>query len=214
MKKRIRLFLLCCFCQVAVYGQRAIYTEGVYSNIKELKDNVPFATPDLAIIHRTQEQIERFGGNNYNIFIKGDSASVRKIGKKYFAVSDGKTLFLNCRKLGIGFGFTNVLATGRYLAFKAYLPQHYVDDVAGYGALFGLVPLMSYHDVRRYDYNTVQYPFLWTLDVRNGRAAVLTYGGMLKLLEPYAELKEAFINEKEKGAEEVMLRYIQKLNAL
>ncbi|PSK89216.1 DUF6563 family protein [Taibaiella chishuiensis] len=214
MKTRIRLFLLCCLYQVALYGQRAVYTEGVYSNIKELKGNVPFATPDLAIIHRSQEQIDKFGGNNYNIFIKGDSASVRKIGKKYFAVSDGKTLFLNCRKLGIGFGFTDVLASGRYLAFKAYLPQHYVDDVAGYGALFGFMPVMSYPDMRRYDYNTVQFPFLWTLDIHSGRAMVLTYGGMLKLLESHAELKEAFINEKEKGAEEMMLLYIRKLNAL
>lgn len=215
MKPCIRLLLLlCCLSQATAYGQQTVYTPGIYYNIRELRKNVPFATPELAIIPRSQAQIEKFGGNNYNIFIKGDSGSVRKIGKKYFAISDGNTLFLNCRKLGIGFGFTDVLAAGRYLAFKAYLPQHYVDDASGYSALFGYAQVMSYPDAQKYDYNTVQYPFLWTLEVNTGRLAVLTYGSMLKLLEPYATLKQAFLNEKEKGSEAMMLDYVRKLNAL
>lgn len=212
--KKIWLLLLCCIGQVAVYGQQAVYARGVYCSIKELRENIPFARPELTIIRRSQDQIDKFGGNNYNIFIKGDSASVKKVGKKYYAVSSGDTLFLNCRKLGIGFGFTNVLAVGKYLAFKAYLPQHYVDDAAGYGALFGFMQVASYPDARKYDYNTVQYPFLWTIDINTGRAAVLTYGTMLKLLESHAALKQSFLNEKEKGSEEVMLLYMKKLNAL
>jgi hypothetical protein len=214
MKKRIRFFLLCCICTAAVYGQQAVYVKGAYCNIKELRKNIPFANPDFTIIRRSQEQIDKFGGNNYNIFVKGDSASVKKVGKKFYAVSSGDTLFLNCRKLGIGFGFTNVLAVGKYLAFKAYLPQHYVDDAAGYGALFGFMQAMSYPDAQKYDYNTVQYPFLWTIDMATGRADVLTYGGMLKLLEPYTELKQSFLNEKEKGSEDLMLLYVKKVNAL
>ncbi len=196
MKKRIWLFLLCCISQATVYGQRAVYNKGVYCSVKELSDNVPFATPELTIIRRSQEQIDKFGGNSYNIFITGDSASVRKIGKKYYAVSSGDTLYLNCRKLGIGFGFTNVLAVGKYLAFKAYLPQRYVDDAAAYGALFGFMQTMSYPDANKYDYNTVQFPFLWTIDISTGHTAVLTYGAMLKLLEPHVMLMQAFREEK------------------
>lgn len=214
MKKRIWLFLLCCIGQATVSGQQTVYNKGVYCSIKELRKNIPFATPELTIIRRSQEQIDKFGGNNYNIFIEGDSASVKKVGRKYYAVSSGDTLYLNCRKLGMGFGFTNVLAVGKYLAFKAYLPQRYVDDAAAYGALFGFMQAMSYPDANKYDYNTVQFPFLWTINIHTGQAAVLTYGGMLKLLEPYAALKQAFLEEKEKGSEEVMLLYVKKLNAL
>lgn len=197
----ILVIILC--CTASLFAQHKSLPAGGYQNLKELNAATPSGTGTFSIIRRTTDNMKDYGGNDYNIVLNNDLNTVKKVWRRYFAVVSSDTLYLNCKKLDIGVGFTPALVKGKYLAFRAYMPQGNTGaNQEGRDAVI----------VGGTARTKTQFPFLWALDTATGTKTMLTYGGMIKILEPFPELKNQFMQHEAKDTDAVILEFVSKIN--
>jgi|GEM_PF-1452325 len=193
-------------------AQNNTYPSGLYRDILQLKNKQPDSVQSLDLIRRSRDHVLAYGGNVYSLHYKDKPGTFRKLWRNCYAVSHNDTLYINCRKLGIGVGFANVLLQGRYLLFKAYIPNqsHQLSDQFAQGvisALEGTAPAPGQ------DHIIKQIIFHWAIDTHTGETTMLTYAGILKLLQPFESLTREFLTEEDKGTEEVIVSYLTQINA-
>jgi len=200
MRKILLLLILMVAGRDRLPAQERQYDAGGYSSLKELNAGTPSDHEIFTIFKRPSEEILIYGGNDYDIILRQDSGSYKKVWRRYYAIAQADTLFLNCKKLDVGLGFTPALVTGKYLAFKAYMPHSNTGNFQE--SIDGANP----------DKSKRQFPFLWALNTETGRTYMLTYGGMLRVLEPFPELTKAFMADDKKDQDETLLEYIRIAN--
>jgi hypothetical protein len=204
IKKGLILLTILC-CTAGLFAQDKSFPSGGYKSLKELNAGTPSSTETFSIIRRTTNNMKDYGGNDYNIVLNNDLNTAKKVWRRYFAVVSSDTLYLNCKKLDIGVGFTPALVKGKYLAFRAYMPQGNTSaNQEGRDAVIVGGPAAK---------NKSQFPFLWALNTATGDKTMLTYGGMMKILEPFPELKNQFMQHEEKDTDAVILEFVGKINS-
>jgi len=132
-----------------------------------------------------------------------------------WAIYDGTDLFLNIRRLGIYNGFVRIPAPRMYNHFVAmpttrlekFNAGAIAESTVAYMAT-GMAGMAARGDLSNSDSKRVNY--LFHLD--NGKVYPLSEYYMMRVLEPYPRLYNAYRIDSERGDINIMLLYIEALN--
>lgn len=132
-----------------------------------------------------------------------------------WAIYDGENLFLNIRRLGIYNGFVRIPEPRPYNHFVAMPTSRLeklnagtiAESTLSYMAT-GVAGMVARGDLSNEDNKRVNY--LFHLD--NGKIYPLTENHMMRVLEPYPRLYNAYRLDSERGNIDIMLFYIEVLN--
>lgn len=185
----------------------------IYSSLKDLLAQKGDTVTALRIEKRSKNQIVLTGGADYRITAGNDESMCRLLKKRCFAVrSDKGDLYLNCRKLRykklhFGAWYAPAVRAGKNIYFCAMplgsaIGQNFVDDDdVRLGGNVGDALAASGLVTKRVCYE---------LNGETGKIEFLNEEKMLRLLEKYPSLKEAYMKENSQEAEHTF-KYLQKL---
>lgn len=105
-------FITFCFVSTLSYGLTT-YPQGVYLDANALQTKNPTSAS-----FRVKEFSALIFDKYTNNFKVESDVGKKVVRKEWLAVSDGKSLYLNCGKLGYDDGFSKVLVEGHFLVFK------------------------------------------------------------------------------------------------
>ncbi len=132
-----------------------------------------------------------------------------------WAIYDGEDLFLNIRRLGIYNGFVRISEPRPYNHFVAMpttrLESFNAGSIAEGTLAFmatGVAGMAARGEFSNEDGKRINYLF----HLENGKIYPLTENHMMRVLEPYPRLYNAYRLDSERGNLDIMLLYIEALN--
>jgi len=189
------------------FSQLPAFPPGVYLNIEQLKSQTPAYQADFQIIRRTSGDIGFNGGNDYEIVSGIDSLEKKFIKKQMYAYVKNDSLYLNCIHHKLSTWYALCTNHGNYLLFKGSMSNEKSnEEVSPYSAMFGAIGGGIAAS------NAAKKRFLYAFSLRSGNARLLTKEYLLARLQDNKELLEQYQGEKEQASEEVLIKYINKLN--
>ncbi len=190
------------------FGQQHSYPKGAYMSFDEMVNKTPSQQYDLDLIKRTKGDIKMVGGNDYKIESADKTIKKKILRKDIWAYSNGDTLYLNCFQYKVQPWYASVISDGKYLVIKGGLSQ-YADMqkeqmAMGYyfGAIGGAIAGAKMAMLR----------FLYVIDKSTNEISTVTPELLEKLLANDENLLAQFKDETNKESEEILLKYVKRLN--
>lgn len=185
---------------------------GGYNSYEEFKNNKPTYADSFIVKKRTTGDIKAWGGNDYKVEYLSESVTKKMIKKEIWGISKNDTLYLNAEPLSGLYWYARVEIVGKYCFVRPALPingklqkQYGLNDPQfGYmfGALGGALQAMQ-TAVKR-------IPVIYCPET--GDKMLLSETNLTKLMENNTGLLAEFNAETDKNNEEVLLKYLKKLN--
>lgn len=181
--------------------------DGIYLNNDQLISRTPLPLIELRVKRRTDDVVFVSGCNDYKIIADQDTVPNRFANKDILVFKRNDSLFINCGRYALGYGYALGVTKGTYVAFIAARPPKETETQQVVGqALFG----MAGHFVATVF--TYDDRLLYVLSTRTGNAKKLTEEYLLARLQEYPTLREKYCAEPVTTSNEVLIRYINLLN--
>lgn len=207
MKIIITIFI--CFSTVAyVIAQDFKFPNGVYLNHEQFKNRTPAFNTELKTIIRSSTDIFLSGGNTYKFESETDSLDKDYIKKEIYAYVKNDSVFLNCKHHKLQSWYALAITYGNFVTFYSCVStkKMILSSAAG-GAIGGAVGgAIASSGGGFYDWHV--------LSLRTGNARELDKEYMKGRLAEHPDLLTEFEQEKQKNHIVVLLKYIEKLNAI
>lgn len=206
MKAKVVYFITLFLMIISLANAQTAYPKGKYKDVVALikKEAIKGS---YTVRARTEKEIKRNGGNDYEVVTYSNKYEIYKSLKKAFAVSDGENLYINGKKVKCTPYYCKVIQEGkRFLVFIVSVQE---GDYSSVGVMFGIVgglisgAISANNDIKR-------YPFIF--DFRYNKAQPLTKEFMYKHLLKHPEELKQFEAEKDKKNVSIWLKYLSKIN--
>jgi hypothetical protein len=206
MKFRIFFFLMIftVFYSTTFAQNDFTFPNGVYLTHEQFKNRTPAFSADFRTILRSSGDVFLSGGNPYKFESKNDSLDKDFIKKEIYAYVKNDSVFINCKHHKLQSWYTLALTKGNFIVFYSAVSTgkmiRNATLVSAGGAIGGAI------SGGNYDYHV--------LSLRTGNARELNKEYMKGRLKEYPDLLVAYEGEKKQNTIEVLLKYIDKLNAI
>ena len=188
------------------WSQKTSYPGGGYKSYAELTNKQPSVPYVFTIKKRTKGAKFMVGGAEYRIYCNDGSLTPIVAEKELYAVSTGDTLYLNCFVQKAQTWYAKVITEGYYMGFWGPLNNGEIDNLRYSG----------YDGSARSEESNTQNPktrLLYVVDNASGIAKPLNRVMLKKMLAPYPELQQRYLNEPEMEDDETMLNYLIMINS-
>lgn len=185
------------------WAQGGKIPNGIYLTLEQLRKGNPDSDPNLLPVLRSSGDIAFNGGNDYRMESPGDSIGKKFLKKEIYAVVHNDSLFLNGAHLKLQKWYALALTHGNFVVFRACMTNSEAFNTALIGgAIAGAA--------------TAHQRFTYVLSQRTGNVRPLTQEYMEARLKDFnnPDLLAAYGNEPAPDADETMIGYLRKLNAL
>ncbi len=105
------------------FGQLTGFPKGAYFSFDNLNKRIPSVQTNFRVTKRTKSDIYMQRGNDYIINQTNDSISSKDISKKYLAISNGDSLFINGKVVGLEQFYCLAIKQGKYIVFLGSFPK-------------------------------------------------------------------------------------------
>jgi len=214
--RKIKLLAVLVFIIGQTFGQKYSHKQdnsGFISLIEFLTNRSKYS--DSFIINkRTKSDIKAWGGSDYKIERTDELITKKIIRKEIWGVYKNDTLYLNGIPITGLIGYAKVEILGKYSFLRpAYPVNMKIQNELGlndpmYGYMFGAVG----GAIQGAQMAVKRIPLVYNMET--GEKFLLTEINIEKLLDRFSELKAEFEKESDKKNEEVLLRYLKRLNEL
>lgn len=185
-------------------AQESNFPPGAYMNYLELKSKTPSLTAEFHAVKRSEGGKAMAGGSDYSIYSVDDVVSKLTIKNDIYAISINDTLYLNSMFQMRLKGYSKVITQGRYLVF--YGPVNEPPGSLTYmgGAIGGAIDGAARAKKRE----------LYLIDANGmyGLAKPINKGKLKNMLADYPSLLNEYQAEPEGENDEIMLKYLIKIN--
>ena len=180
-------------------------------SLKEITYRMPSLQMDVVVIERSEEEIDKKGGNQYELGSEDETVDTKFLRDKVYAYSDGEDMYVNSKSFIGQTGYSRVMSDGRYLAFRGRSGSD--EASASVGMMFGLIGAMITQAATHNRGGTKWYIFDKD-DLLYG-IKDLNPGVLRKLVKSASEKLFAQYKEEEKPlTSEVELYYLDTVNQL
>lgn len=161
--------------------------KGLYASFSQLVANNPFLEDNYRLIAKKNKKYPKF---------KIQSNDSKKINKRITFISDGTHIYMSALRYSYDSHFVKSLLIGKYLYF-----EDRVSDPSS-AVAFGLIGAAVSNKVRGI-----------VLDTDTGLVYQLNKKNILKILEPYPELKKKYLKSKQTiELKKLLVKTINKMN--
>ena len=117
----MRLVLLLAFSLGTYFLNAQVVTRpaGAYMSLEELKTGHPSEHHAFTVEQRSNSDIFLYGGNDYIIHSHRDTVTVEDVKNKFYAISLGDTIYLNCKKHKLQAWYTILYEDSVYYYYTA-----------------------------------------------------------------------------------------------
>ncbi|MEZ4722980.1 MAG: DUF6563 family protein [Flavobacteriales bacterium] len=175
------------------------YPAGCYMSLEELIKREPSQHYDAFTTKRTAGEIAMVGGNEYKLEPFEESVKPKILKKKVWAYSDGRQLYLNGRHHGLQTWYCKVLDHGYYLVFTACMDN---GSAAALGFAGGAIAAAATSGITK----------VYVLNLEEKQVKQVDKHNLANTLEDYPDLLERYEEEKGRGSDDILLRYVMMLN--
>jgi hypothetical protein len=183
---------------ITALAQAQSLPSGIYLNLDQLKARAPAAKATLNVTRRSSGDIVMMGGNDYRLEGIGDTLETKYLKRDVYAYASNDSLFLNCFHQKLGPWYALALCQGEFLVYRAAITTPYAWMG---GAVGGAIAAGNRQ--------------LYVLSLRTGNTRPLNKEYVIARLEDrgMTELLSAYTAEGQQDSVEVLLRYVELLNA-
>jgi hypothetical protein len=202
MKNLIAIFALN-FLTLSAFCQTK-YPKGGYMSFDELKAKSPSLSNEIEVIKRTNTDIAMNGGNDYKLVSNDKTISGKILKKDCIAYSDGQDLFINGFQYGLPFWYAKIISEGKFLVMKAgtFIPANEINSLGyAYGAIGGAVQGAKQASLR----------LIYVID-KDFYSTNVNKEYMQYLLTETPEILQEYNSENEPSNDEVILKYLKRIN--
>ena len=207
MKNLILIIALICFNNHS-NAQTSSYPEGVYMDLQEVLDKAPSKTAHVELEHRTPGKIKMNGGNDYQINALDKDVKRSFFLKEVFAYSDGTDLYINSLKYELQYWYSKVEGENEnFFFFKAGIPMNpkkFGLENSDVSYMFGGI-VGAFGAAKR---ALIRLPYV--LDKPTKAPILVSQKNIRDYIGGSPGLVEAYDNETEKDAVEVISKYLLK----
>jgi len=222
------IFILFFFCfSIRASAQKTSYPAGAYFSLDDIQKKKPGKQPSFRMEKRDSLSIMSKGGNDFAAVPLKDELPQSTYDEYLLALSDGENLFLNGYKLNMQFGYIDVISEGKYFLFRGAVLKGKNTMTAS--AITGLVlagvvgspniiasaggsGLRAIRSGQSNNRGNMKR-FVYVMLPSSGEIFVLNKKFVEYALENFPELWAKFENDDNNGSMEVMMKYIEQLNA-
>lgn len=210
--KSILITLILGFITVISFGQATDYPKGVYMSFAEILSKSPSVSVELEIERRTKGDIKMNGGNDYKLFKSDKSIKKKTIKNKYYAYSDGDSLYINCIHYKIQPWYTPVLSDGRFFVIRGGISidtktqKEQLDNQAQLGYMFGAIG-GAFQGAK-----LAMLRFIYVIDKESNQITTVSSDYLKKLLSETPELLTQYEAEDEQLDQKIFVKYLRLLN--
>jgi len=194
------------------FGQTTEYPKGAYMSYEEILSKSPSVSAELEIERRTKGDIKMSGGNDYKLFKPDKSIKKKTIKKKYYAYSDGDSLYINCIHYKIQAWYTPVLSEGRFFVIRGgistdpKIQKEQLDNQAQLGYMFGAVG-GAFQGAK-----LAMLRFIYVIDKETNQITTVSNDYLKECLQETPELLNQYEAEEEQVDQKIFLKYLRLLN--
>lgn len=196
--KKILLIFIFAFIVSGCYAQNQKFPDGVYLNLKQLREHVPAYNINLKIVERTSAGVFFSGGNDFKFQSDNDSINKEYIKYKIYAYVKNDSIFLNCLYQGKYTWYSLSLTHGNYLVYKAVITRDQGNNYIGTGAVGSGISALERE--------------MYVLSLRTGNVKKFNKEYVMARLSEKDSLLVKFRKENDPDSETVLLKYIDLLN--
>jgi hypothetical protein len=187
--------------------------DGGYISFEEFKTNSPKYSAGLVVEKRSKTNILLWGGSDYEVESTDKAITGKIVKKEIWGIMQRDTLYLNQKNLSGLNGFVKVEILDKYSFVRIGIPTNKIqkelgirkeDYLFGAGALGGAIQGGQLATIR----------FSLIYDMQNNRKWLLTKDNVLLLLDNHKDLKTEYLAETDIEKEDILLKYLKKLNEL
>jgi hypothetical protein len=209
MKHFAILFALCALTFTSIHAQNS-YPKGVYYSFDEILKSIPRDTSTVLLVERRSVgDIKMNGGNDYKLIAPNDELKSKAIKRDVSAYSTGDTLYINGGKQMVQKWYCKVISDGAYIVFMGGLSNYtekqkaQMDAGAAFGAIGGAVSGAKAAMLR----------FPYAINRSTKELIYLEPIKMKEILGVNPELLAKYEKEEDNGRTEVILKYMEMVNA-
>lgn len=200
MKVVILLILVVVFCNIEVKSQSDFkFPDGVYLTHDQFKNRTPAFNTELKTIIRTSGEIFMIGGNLYKFESKNDSLNKDFIKNKIYAYVKNDSVFVNGKHHKLQSWYALAVTYGNFVVVSSGVKDGKAIGAAMAGGLIGSA-LVSGND------------HLFVISLRTGNCRELDVAYLKGRLKEHPGLLEEYENEEDQKSQQVLIKYINKLN--
>lgn len=213
MTKSTALIALLLLVKTTVFAQMAGTTSGAYTSYEEFKSNSPKYTAGLVVEKRSKTNILLWGGSDYEVKSTDKTITGKTVKKEVWGIVQQDTLYLNQKGLSGMNGFVRVELLDKYSFLRIGVPTKKIQKelginifeyLSGAGAMGGAVQGGQLAVLR----------FSLIYDIEQNKKWLLSKDNILMLLESHNDLKTEYLAEADMEKEDVLIKYLKKLNQL
>lgn len=219
MKKSLLTLTLVFAVFIIVLGQSQENIKiGGYRSMYEFIQNSPSIDSKFIIEKRTDSDIEMYGGNDYKVTSTNKEVPLGEIKKRIWGIYDGTSLYINGFHYSGYNWYSKAEIVGKLIYLKIEPPLNknkqkiigYKENPYNYN-MFGAIggAIVSAIESSRKEIKRI--PILLNLESKN--AVFLTRDRMFQLISEFPDLKRDYLLEIETDNEEIVKKYINRLNS-
>lgn len=206
-----KLWIICFMCLV---GLHLAAQDVVYSTLKDLLAQDGDTVVGLKVEQRSKNQISLSGGADYKVNADDNKSLCKFLKNRCYAVRVDTSLYINCKKLRYKrLRFGGWYAPAMRLAGNIFFCAIPMGSVAGSSSVTMDVTLGGTVGDAIAASGLVTKRVYYEIDSSTGKVDFVGKDRMCTLLEPYPNLKEAYLKEESESAE-VTGRYLKLLKKI
>jgi hypothetical protein len=215
MKIAIILYTILFNAQLCFGQYPSDLQNGAYTDITQIMNNSPVNEFSFDIKKRSITNIQLVGGNDYKVTSNNSNISQFYIDSKVLAIYDGDTLFVNGSFVNGYKHYCKIENNGRYLILKAGIPTLAKRKKQGFKMAmtnYSYIPLGGAIGGAANGAQLAMIRLYYILDSQNGSIRLLTENYLDEIIPEDTNLRKDLNAEKDILNQNVLIKYIQKLN--